>query len=294
MHDQRLAGLAHRVQHRVAIERDQRPQVDHLDRDVLPLERVRHGQRQLHGGGVRDDRQVAALTHDVGLAQRHQHAVPRAGGDLLLDAAVEELVLAEHDRIGVADRRPQHPVGIGRRRWAHDLEAGVMVEPRLHVLGVVRAAADPAAVGAAHDQRHRPPDAVVHLRGAGDQLVVRARHEVGELHLGDRPLPGHGRTHGDAHDARLGHRGVDGAQLAESLLQLLGGPERAALAADVLAHHEHPLVDLHLVVHRGPDRLEIGHLRHRCQPPRRRPDVPLRGQQTRRHRPARPPRAPRP
>ena len=118
--------------------------------------------------------------------------------------------------------------------------------------------------------RHRPADAVVHLGGAGDQLVERDRDEVAELHLGDRPLARHGGADRDADDARLGHRRVDRAGLAEALLEPLGGAERAALLADVLAHAEHAVVELHLVVQRGVDRLQVGQLGHRYAQPVRR------------------------
>src|SRR5205823_165993 len=83
-------------------------------------------------------------------------AAPRAGNDLLLDPPVQELVLAEHDRVGVADGRSEQSVGVGGGRRARDLESGMVVEPGLDVLGVVGPAADSAAVGAAHDQRYRP------------------------------------------------------------------------------------------------------------------------------------------
>ena len=53
--------------------------------------------------------------------------------------------------------------------------------------------------------------------------------------------------------------------LAELLDQSVGDLERAAVGADVLAHHEHALVTRHLVEERLPDRLEIGNDRHRLR-----------------------------
>ena len=56
---------------------------------------------------------------------------------------------------------------------------------------------------------------------------------------------------------------------AEALLDALGRAERAALLADVLAHAEHPVVELHLVVEGRVDRLEVGELGHLLPPVRR-------------------------
>ncbi len=218
-----------------------------------------------------------------------------AGRDLGLLAPVQELVLAEHDRVRVLDGGPQQPVGVGGGGGADDLQAGVVVEPGLDVLGVVRPAADAAAVRAAHDHRHRPADAVVHLGGAGDQLVEGDRDEVAELHLGHRALPGHRRADRDPGDAGLGHGRVDRAHHPVLLLQPLRGAERAALAADVLAHAEDARIGLHLVVQGGVDRLEVrelGHGRLTEPPSRRRPRAPPTDRGSRRARPSRRPRAP--
>ena len=63
--DHRLAGLADRREHRLAVERYQRAQVDHLDRGALGLERVCDRERQLHRRGVGDDREVGAGPGDA-------------------------------------------------------------------------------------------------------------------------------------------------------------------------------------------------------------------------------------
>ena len=106
------------------------------------------------------------------------------------------------------------------------------------------------------------PGAVVLLGGHGDEVVPRARDEVGELHLGDGPHPHQRRAGRAGDDRRLRERHVDHAPGTELLLEAVGHLERAAVDADVLAEHEHALVAPHLLPEPVADRLEVGLLGH--------------------------------
>jgi len=123
-------------------------------------------------------------------------------------------------------------------------------EEALGVLGVERPAREAAAGREAHDHRHRRADAVVLLGGDGDQLVERARDEVGELHLAHGPHAHERGAGARADDGRLGQGRVDHPVLAELLQEALGDLERAAVDADVLADQKHARVAPHLLAER--------------------------------------------
>ena len=98
-------------------------------------------------------------------------------------------------------------------------------------------------------------------------LVERGVHEVGELHLGDRPQAVDRRAHRGAGDHPLGEGRVEDALVAVLGPQALGRAEDAALLADVLAEDHDALVALHLLVHGEADRLEDVELGHQCASP---------------------------
>ena len=170
-----------------------------------------------------------------GLADRHDVVL---GRQLLLDPAVEELVLEEEHGVVVADRGLDQALRVVGRRRLHDLESRRVREVRLRVLGVERAAVHAAAGGAADDERHADARAVARLGGEVRDHVEGAGDEVDELHLGDRPHAHHRRADGRADDRRLGDRRVDDALLAELGDEAVGHLEGAAVDADVLAEQE--------------------------------------------------------
>src|SRR5207247_11328728 len=86
--------------------------------------------------------------------------------------------------------------------------------------------------------------------------IVRARNEVDELHLGDRPQSHVGGSRGGSHDRRLGDRCVDHARLAEALAEAVRDLERPAIGPNVLAEDEDALVALHLFPDALAQRLE--------------------------------------
>ena len=197
---------------------------------------------------------------DARLAERNRVALL---GHLGLDPAVEVLVLEVENRVRILDRRDQEPLGVLGRRRADDLESRDVRERALGVLRVERAAREAAAGREPDDDRHRRPGAVALLRRDGDQVVPRARDEVGELHLGDR-AHAHDRGAGAAADDRRLREGrVDDAPGPELLLEAERDLEGSAVDADVLADHEHALVAAHLGAEPVRDRLEVGHLSHR-------------------------------
>ena len=99
---------------------------------------------------------------------------------------------------------------------------------------------------------------VAERRRLVDDLIEAARDEVGELHLGDRPVAAQRGADADADDRRLGNRRVDDAQLAELVVEPLRDAERAAVRADVLAEDEHFRIAPHLLGERFADGFEVG------------------------------------
>ena len=118
--DQALAGLADRVEQRLAVERAERPQVDDLDADAVVGDPVGRLERVVRHQPVGDDRDLRARVGDLGLAERDRVV---GVGDVAADRAVHLLVLEEQHRVVVADRRAQQAAGVVRRGRHDDLEA---------------------------------------------------------------------------------------------------------------------------------------------------------------------------
>ena len=179
-------------------------------------------------------------------------------GHLLLLAAVDELRLEHDDGIGIADRRREQPLRVGRRRRDRDLHAGRVDVVRLGRIVVELGRANAAAVRHPHDERelHLPAGAPAVAADVGDELVEAGIREGVVLHLADRPPAGHAEPDGAAEDPGLGERRVDAAVLAEAVAQPGRGAEDAAGATDVLAHHHHALVAGELDVKRVVDGLD--------------------------------------
>ena len=170
----------------------------------------------------------------------------------------------EQDRVGVADRRLEQSVRVGRHAGHDHLQAGHMGVEGLDRLGVVEAAVNPTAERRADDDRHGPVavGAVARPGCLADDLVESRVDEVGELDLGDGDQAVERRADSDSNDRRLGKGRVEHARLAESRVETLGGAENAALLADVFAQDEHPLVALHLLGHGRAHGFDHAHLRH--------------------------------
>ena len=154
-----------------------------------------------HHRAVRHQRHVVALARDPRLAERDDVL---ALGHLAAGGAVDELRLEDHDRVGIADRRGQQPLRVGRRRRDRDLDAG-----RVHVVGLGRVVVQ---LGRAHAAAVRHPDRERELHPAagappvaadvGDELVEARVAERVVLHLAHRPPARHAQADRGAEDAR--------------------------------------------------------------------------------------------
>src|SRR3954469_7197659 len=150
---QRARRLLDRPDHGLLVDRIHRPQVDDLDGYAASGEGVRRLQRLMHHRAVGDDRDVVAGPLDRRGADRDELLwILR---DVLLDPAIQRLVLEEQARVVVADRGLQQPLRVRRERGAHDLDPTGVREPRLRVHRVeVRC---PHAAAARRAQHHRCP-----------------------------------------------------------------------------------------------------------------------------------------
>ena len=100
--DDHLRRLLDRLEHRLAVPRDDRAQVDDLRRDAVLLgDLVRRLVGRVDHRAPRDDGDVVALAVDARLPERDRVALVR---HLALDPAVQVLVLEVEDRVRVLDR----------------------------------------------------------------------------------------------------------------------------------------------------------------------------------------------
>ena len=172
------------------------------------------------------------FAHHFGLADGHGVLF---GRQVLLDAAVEALVLEEEHRVVVADGGFDEALGVVGGGRAHHLQAGRADEPHLGILRMERAAVNAAARGRANHDGHGRVPAVAALGGEVDDLVEAAGDEIGELHLRHRAQAHQAGADGRAHDGRFGDGRIHHAALAEMLEEAGGHFERAAVDADVFA-----------------------------------------------------------
>ena len=111
------AGLLDRLQDRLGVERRQRARIDDLGLDALLGELLGRVERAVDAPAGGDDRDVAALAPDGGLAERHE--VLAVGHLAVLER--EQVVVQVDDRVVVADRGRHQALGVGRRRRHDDL-----------------------------------------------------------------------------------------------------------------------------------------------------------------------------
>src|SRR4051794_13811535 len=116
--DEHLARLAHRGEDRLLVERDERAQVEHLDRGAVEV--LGRLERGVDHRAVRDDREVGAGSRDARGERRRVEAVV----DLAADAPVEVLVLEVDDRVVVAHRGDEHALRVLGRGRRDDLQPG--------------------------------------------------------------------------------------------------------------------------------------------------------------------------
>src|SRR5712664_471132 len=217
--DDRAVGLLDRFENRGFVQRAEGSQVEHLSGHVLLGELIGRLLGNGEGLGVADERDIGPLALDVRTSDRDNVL---AVGDVALQI-VQHLALEHDDRIVVADRGLEEPLGIGRRRWRDDLETGDVREPAFPRLRVLRGELECGAVRAAeHDrQGHLPARHVQHLGGGIHDLVERQDREIPRHELDDWAQPAHRGTHADPGEPQLGDRRVDDTFGAELLQQPL-------------------------------------------------------------------------
>ncbi len=171
--------------------------------------------------------------------------------------AVEDLVLQHEHGVGIADRRLEQALRIGRVRRRHYLQSRHVGIPRRIALAVLGADARRRAVGTAEHDRaaHLAARHVERLGGGVDDLVDRLHGEIPGHELDDRLETGHGRADTDAGKALLGDGRIDHAPFAELLEQALADLVGALVLRHLLAHQQDVLVTPHLLGHGVPQRL---------------------------------------
>ena len=156
--DQHAVAVPRDGQHRRAIERHERAQVEDGGLDAVGARAVRRraGATCTYApyemiARSSPARRSAALP----MRQRRRRVVRQR----LLDPriAIERDVLVVEHRIGIGDGARHQRARVLRRRRHDDLQARRAIEPGLGVLAVVRARVTQAAPRHAHDHRHRPP-----------------------------------------------------------------------------------------------------------------------------------------
>src|SRR5262249_46813922 len=100
--EQRTAGLRDRRQDRLAVERRQGAEIDHFGLHAFHFQVLGGLERGVHHRAERQDRQVLAFALHRRLPDRDDVVLVR---DVVLDAAVQELVLEVQHRVIVAYRR---------------------------------------------------------------------------------------------------------------------------------------------------------------------------------------------
>src|SRR3989442_740717 len=263
--DNGAAGLADRGDDRLAVERGDREQVDHLGLDpVLGLEHVGRLPGDPQHSAVRDEREIDSLADDPRAADREGLGIL---GNLLLRGLVERLRLEKDYRVGVADRAREERTRRPRPRRDHHLEAGHVRVELLLGLRVVLERADATAVG--HADHHLAVEASLRSLSVARRMVLDLMEplegEAGKLDLADGLEAVERHADRGADDGRLRERAVDHALGAELSLEVIGDAEDATVHADVLAEDQHVGVALHCLQEREVERLdyvELGDGRH--------------------------------
>jgi len=250
-------GLGHRRGDHVEVEGSEAAKVDHLCRDVVGGQGVGRGQalRQRAAGGY--DRDVFARPPNGRLP-----GVVVLG--ILLDRSlgcVKQRMLADDHRVGIGERRRQHPPGVGDRGRCEHLEPRDVGEPDLETVRMLRRELPARTGGHPDHQRHRELAGRHVPQGGGivDDLVEGQEREVDRHDLHDRPEAGHGRADARAQEGVFRERSVADAIGAELLEQALAAGVGAAVATHVFAHQKHTRVGVERFTHARADGLAIGH-----------------------------------
>ena len=198
-------------EHRVDVERPQRAQIDDFGLDALLRQVLGRLQRISEPARIGDDGHVGAGARDARLADG-EHEV----GELrhLEALAVQDLVLEEHHRVGIADRGLEQPLGVGGGIGRDHLQPRHARIPGGEILAVLGGDAGGGAVRSAeHDgAMHLAARHIARLGGGIDDLVDRLHGEVPGHEFDDGLEAGEGRAHADAGEAMFGDGRVDDAR----------------------------------------------------------------------------------
>ena len=269
--DDEPTGVLEALVDGLVIERREGARVDEIGGDAVGRECIERLLGERHHTADRDHRDMLALAHERRFAERDRVVALRDRAF----ARVERLVLEEHHRVVVADRREHQALGIVGVGGHDHLEARHGGDQRVHRLAVLRAHVHASAGGGADDDGAGglAAEHVAELRGLVEDLIEAHTEEIREHELGHRTHAGERRAIGGADDRGLGDRGVDHAVLAELRQQAFGDPEhparRVALAGgaaraarDILAEDDHAGIACHLEVQGLVDRIAHGKLSH--------------------------------
>ena len=225
------------------VERLDRSGVDHLHGNTGLLEDVGRLECFGHHPAERDDGDVVSFARYGGLAERD--LVDLFG--YLAACAEKHLVQHEDHGVVVAHRRHHEALGVVRVGRHDHLQTRGVRQPALKTLRVLRARADPGAVG--HRDHHGDLDlpAVheLHLGRLVHHLVERDREEVHEHDVDDRTETPCSGADAQPDEAHLGDGGIDHPTITELGEQAVVHVEDAAVCRDVLADDKDVLVFAH-------------------------------------------------
>ena len=162
------AGLVDRLEDRLRVERRERARVDHLGLDALRGQLLGRAERTVDRPAGGDDRHVAALAPDRGLAERDEVLAVRH----LSVLEREQVVVEIDDRVVVADRGRHQALGVGGGRRHHDLQAGHAHEERADRAGVLARPAGGEAVARLEHERDLAPGRRSSPRKRGASLIT--------------------------------------------------------------------------------------------------------------------------
>mmetsp|Transcript_15429 Transcript_15429/g.60299 ORF Transcript_15429/g.60299 Transcript_15429/m.60299 type:complete len:315 (+) Transcript_15429:104-1048(+) len=224
-------------------------EVDHLHGDALLLQLGGGLQGLAHHALERNNREVRALTLDLGLANGNNKLRVES---LLADVeglVVEDLVLEHDDGVRVADGRLHEAACVLAVPGRDHLEAGHRAVPRSKALRVLRTHAAGGTVRPAeHDRAAQLATGhVSELGGRVDDVVDGLEGKVPGHELDDGLESRHASAHANTRKAGLGDGRVDDALDAKLLQQALGHLVGALVLGHLLAHDEHLLVLAHLL-----------------------------------------------
>ncbi|MNP37665.1 hypothetical protein D3C76_1311240 [compost metagenome] len=188
------AGLAHRSDDVLAVQRHQAAQVHHFGADTLLLQLLGGAQRVMHAGAQADDAHITAFADRLRLANLHGIRVLRhshRGAFLRTQPAhaLQGLVKQVDHRVVVANSGGHQALGVVRVARHHHLHARQMGEGAVEALGVLPGVGVPGT-GGGH-QHHGHTDLAAGEVGVLRHQVVDGVHahaeEVDEHQLDDRP-----------------------------------------------------------------------------------------------------------